>query len=183
MALAMAAAHDHVRVVALLVALGACGRSGLGDVDAPVAPAPAGDAGVAGIAPPERAPPAADAAGEAPDATIDPTTTADADPPRICTADAGGTLLDTTGCAAREVVACVPFSGGTVQETLDDQIFMGNCQHRDGAGGFTVRFDAEGCAVEIFGGLFTACDIAWVSARRFACAESHPCATAPTLVK
>ena len=183
MAIAMTASRHFL--FGLLLAVGACGRSGLGDLDTPNAlgGGSAGDGGVATTPPPTPTQtPTPEDAGAIPDASVDPPNE-DADTPRICPVDAGGTLLDTTDCAAREVVACVPFYGGTVQDTLDEQIFMGNCQHRDGAGGFTVRFDREGCAVEISGGLFTACDVAWVSSRRFACAEGHSCATAPTLVK
>jgi hypothetical protein len=181
---AMAAPLRRARVgFALALVLGACGRSGLGDADDPRAPSTA-DAGAPATAPAEDAsPPATADADDVPDASVDPPATEDADSARVCPVDAGGTVLDPSGCAAREVVPCVPFTGETVQETLDNQIFGGSCQHREGAGGFTVRFDAERCPVEVSGGFFSACDVAWLSTRRFACALGHPCATAPTLVK
>ncbi len=102
---------------------------------------------------------------------------------RACLADAGGTLLDVTGCAARETVPCQPRPGETVQSALDDQIFTTGCVHHEGAGGFAVHFDSRGCATGISGGTFSACDVAALASKRFACAEDHPCAVAPTLVK
>jgi hypothetical protein len=102
---------------------------------------------------------------------------------RACLGDAGGLPLDAGMCALRETVPCVPPAGEGVQATLNDQIFATGCQHRDGAGGYTVRFDAQGCATQIAGGLFSDCDVAALSSKRFACAQSHPCATAVTLVK
>ncbi len=100
-----------------------------------------------------------------------------------CRVDAGATPLDTTGCASRETVPCNPPAGESVQEALRDQIFTTPCQHRDGAGGYTVRFDPQGCAISISGGLFSACDVVSITSKRFLCAEGHPCATAVTLVK
>jgi hypothetical protein len=178
---------DSVRGVlfCFLVALVACGRSGLGDVDAEDTPgeSAAPDAGVAiddaGAGPTTID----DDAGQGAEASVDPASPEDADVPLECPIDAGGTLLDTSDCAAREVVACAPPPGETVQGSLDSQIFGGNCLHHEGAGGFTVRFDPRGCALEISGGSFSACDVAWLASQRFQCAEGHPCAVAPSLVK
>jgi hypothetical protein len=96
---------------------------------------------------------------------------------------AGGAPLDVTSCMSREMVPCSPSPGQSPQDLLDFQIFAGACVHHEGAGGFTVRFDARGCPATIAGGAFDACDVAYLEGKRFACALEHSCATAPTLVK
>ena len=166
----------------LAVALVACGRSGLGDADGPSALDARALPDDAAYAPPF----AEDSGRPADDAsvpTVPPPSTEDADSPRVCPVDAGGTLLDAGGCSTRAAIACAPPPGETVQATLDEQLLGTPCRHGEGAGGFTVRFDSEGCALEISGGAFSACDVAALSSVRFLCALGHPCAVAPSLVK
>ena len=92
-------------------------------------------------------------------------------------------LLDAAGCLARDPMPCAPAAGQTAQDLLDIQVLASDCVHHEGAGGYAVRFDPQGCAVSIAGGTSTACDESWLLSKRFACAVDHPCAVAPSLVK
>jgi hypothetical protein len=97
--------------------------------------------------------------------------------------DDGGTRIDGPPCTSRQLLGCAPAPGEAVQDVLNGQVFWNGCEHHDGAGGFTVVFDAEGCAVLVTGGFYSACDLDALSRSRFACAANRRCAVAPSLVR
>jgi hypothetical protein len=98
-------------------------------------------------------------------------------------ADAGGAPIAGGPCASRQVVDCAPGPGETVQDLLNGQVLANGCVHHEGAGGFTVFFDPEGCAVLVTGGIYSACDVDALGRLRFACAAERRCAVAPALVR
>jgi hypothetical protein len=97
--------------------------------------------------------------------------------------DDGGTAIDGAPCASRPLLGCTAGPGEDVQDSLNAQVLANGCEHHEGAGGFTVLFNAEGCATFITGGFYSACDVDALSRTRFECAADRRCAVAPSYVR